>query len=222
MSAPFPIEGAAAGPGKRIIRPPHPIDVASRQPRAPWNAVGVSNPLQNGGHRRPVTDLGATLRQAREAAGLSLAGMAERTGYSRSYLGNAETGLRNVTPGLIRAYERVLGEDLKRRTLLVGAVSTFVLPDVAVDIARDVSVERSRLLATVQTSHEVDIMPKGDPLDDILTTYEQPFEMTGTGEIVDGKVHIHAVMGGEDGTVAGHLHWAKVQDWFARAYVIPA
>jgi len=103
-----------------------------------------------------VTDLGATLRQAREAAGLSLAGMAERTGYSRSYLGNAETGLRNVTPGLIRAYERVLGEDLKRRTLLVSAVSSFVLPDVAVDIARDVSVERNRLLATVQTSHEVD------------------------------------------------------------------
>ncbi len=65
------------------------------------------------------------------------------------------------------------------------------------------------------------VMPKADPLDDILTTYEQPFEMTGTGEIVDGKVHIHTVMGGEDGPVAGHLHWARVQDWFARAYVMP-
>jgi transcriptional regulator with XRE-family HTH domain len=106
-----------------------------------------------------VSELGATLRQAREAAGLSLAGMARRTGYSRSYLGNAETGIREVTPGLIRAYERVLGEDLKRRTLLVSAVSSFVsaaVPDVAVDIARDVAVERNKLLATVQTSHEVD------------------------------------------------------------------
>jgi len=67
----------------------------------------------------------------------------------------------------------------------------------------------------------VSVMPKGDPLDDILTTYQQPFEMTGTGEIRDGKVHIHAVMGGEDGTVAGHLHWAKVDHWFVNAYILP-
>jgi transcriptional regulator with XRE-family HTH domain len=106
-----------------------------------------------------VSDLGATLRHAREAAGLSLAGMARRTGYSRSYLGNAETGIREVTPGLIRAYERALGDDMNRRTLLVGAVSSVVsatMPDVAVDIAKDVSAQRTRLLATVQTSHEVD------------------------------------------------------------------
>jgi predicted DNA-binding protein with PD1-like motif len=64
-------------------------------------------------------------------------------------------------------------------------------------------------------------MPKGYPLDDILTTYEQPFEMTGTGEVTDGKVHIHSVMGGEGATIAGHLHWAKVQDWFVHAYVVP-
>jgi predicted DNA-binding protein with PD1-like motif len=67
----------------------------------------------------------------------------------------------------------------------------------------------------------VSVMPKGDPLDDVLTTYEQPFELTGTGEITDGKVHIHVVMGGEDGVVAGHLHWARVDHWFVRAYVVP-
>ena len=33
--------------------------------------------------------------------------MAKRTGYSRSYLGNVETGERQVTPELIRAYEQV-------------------------------------------------------------------------------------------------------------------
>jgi predicted DNA-binding protein with PD1-like motif len=76
------------------------------------------------------------------------------------------------------------------------------------------------LIGAVQECR-VSVMPKGDPLDDIVTTYGQPFEMTGTGEIVDGKVHIHAVMGGEDGPVAGHLHWAKVQDWFVHAYVMP-
>jgi hypothetical protein len=30
------------------------------------------------------------------------------------------------------------------------------------------------------------------------------------------------VLGGEGMTAAGHLHWAKVQDWFVRAYVMPA
>jgi len=59
-------------------------------------------------------------------------------------------------------------------------------------------------------------MPKGDPFDD-LTTYDQPFEPTGTGEIRDGKIHLHAVLGGDDGTFAGHLHWARVADWFVRA-----
>ena len=106
-----------------------------------------------------MTDLGPTLRRAREAAGLSLSGMARRTGYSRGYLGNAETGIRQVTPGLVRAYQRVLGDDLNRRDLLVGAVSSLVtaaVPDVAVDIAKDVCAERNNLLATVQTSHELD------------------------------------------------------------------
>ncbi len=107
-----------------------------------------------------MSDLGPTLRRAREAAGLSLSGLARRTGYSRSYLGNAETGVRPVTPGLIRAYERVLGDNLNRRELLVGAVSSFLVggaaPDVAVDIAKDVSHESPKLLTRVQTSHDVD------------------------------------------------------------------
>ncbi len=41
--------------------------------------------------------------------------MAKRTGYSRNYIGNVETGVRAVTPDVIREYESVLGEDLKRR-----------------------------------------------------------------------------------------------------------
>lgn len=107
-----------------------------------------------------MENLGHTLREARRAAGQSLSGMARRTGYARSYLGNVETGKRQVTPGVIRAYERVLGDDVKRRDLFFGAFSTVVaaiaVPDVATDIAREVSAERHGLLATVQTSHEVD------------------------------------------------------------------
>lgn len=67
----------------------------------------------------------------------------------------------------------------------------------------------------------VSVMPRQNPLDDILTEYDQPFELTGTGEVIDGKVHIHVVLGGDGIVVAGHLHRARVQDWFVRAYVTP-
>ena len=106
-----------------------------------------------------MSDLGPTLREARERAGLSLSGMACRTGYSRSYLGNVETGVRQPTPAVIRAYERALGEDVYRRSVLVGMASAVVgaaVPDVAVDVVRDIASERSRLLSTVQTSHQID------------------------------------------------------------------
>lgn len=68
----------------------------------------------------------------------------------------------------------------------------------------------------------VSTMPAEDATKDILTEYAVPAEMSGTGEIVDGKVHVHAVMAVEgDRTVSGHLHQASVGTWFARAYVLP-
>jgi predicted DNA-binding protein with PD1-like motif len=67
----------------------------------------------------------------------------------------------------------------------------------------------------------VSVMAKDNALDDHLRTYDQPFELTGTGEVVDGQVHVHVVLGGEDVTVAGHLHRATVRDFFVRAYVTP-
>jgi predicted DNA-binding protein with PD1-like motif len=55
----------------------------------------------------------------------------------------------------------------------------------------------------------------------VITDYAVPAEMTGTGEITDGTVHIHAVMALEgDRAIAGHLHRAQVGTWFARAYVL--
>lgn len=104
-----------------------------------------------------MSDLGQTLRAAREAAGLSLSGMARRTGYSDGYLGNVETGVRNTTPRVIRAYERVLGMD--RRSLLTGvaaSVATATVPDAAVEIFRDIAAERTDLLSTAQTTHSTD------------------------------------------------------------------
>lgn len=66
-------------------------------------------------------------------------------------------------------------------------------------------------------------MPPDDPSRDVLTTYRQPAELSGTGEFVGGQVHIHATMA-VNGNVglSGHLHQADVGAWFVRAYVMPA
>jgi len=104
-------------------------------------------------------DLGRTLREAREQAGLSLASMAKRTGYSRGYIGNVETGVRAVTPDVIKKYESVLGEDLKRRQLLLGTVSALAAgaaPDTAASIANDINGGRTGMLTGIQTTHATD------------------------------------------------------------------
>ena len=65
-------------------------------------------------------------------------------------------------------------------------------------------------------------MPAGDATKDILTDYNQPAEMSGTGEIVGGQIHIHATMAVEgDRALSGHLHRAQIGTWFARAYLVP-
>jgi uncharacterized protein len=65
-------------------------------------------------------------------------------------------------------------------------------------------------------------MPADDATKDILTDYGLPAEMSGTGEIIDGTIHVHAVMAVEgDRAISGHLHQASIGTWFARAYVLP-
>ena len=72
-------------------------------------------------------------------------------------------------------------------------------------------------------SFTVSTMPAADATKDVMTSYPLPAEMTATGEIVEGKPHIHAVMAIEgDRAIAGHLHTAQIGTWFARAYVIVA
>ncbi len=64
-------------------------------------------------------------------------------------------------------------------------------------------------------------MPKDDAAADIATEYRQPMEMSGTGEIIDGKPHIHCVLSTEgNSALAGHLQWATVDNWFVHIYVI--
>ncbi len=65
-------------------------------------------------------------------------------------------------------------------------------------------------------------MPADDASKDILTEYAQPFELSGTGEIKDGKAHLHVVLGREgDAALSGHLHWARVATFFVNAYILP-
>jgi Predicted DNA-binding protein with PD1-like DNA-binding motif len=65
-------------------------------------------------------------------------------------------------------------------------------------------------------------MPIYDARSDIITEYTQPFELSGTGEITAGRVHVHVVLGREgDVALAGHLHRASVETFFVHAYVLP-
>jgi predicted DNA-binding protein with PD1-like motif len=68
----------------------------------------------------------------------------------------------------------------------------------------------------------ISTMRTRDAKPDIVTEYQQQFELSGTGEITDGRVHIHACLGGErDVALVGHLHWARVETFFVHAYVLP-
>jgi predicted DNA-binding protein with PD1-like motif len=61
-----------------------------------------------------------------------------------------------------------------------------------------------------------------DASSDIIIEYPQPLELSGNGEVIDGKVHLHVVCGAEGNqTVSGHLHWANVKNFSVNAYVIP-
>ncbi|MFZ0903179.1 MAG: DUF296 domain-containing protein [Mycobacterium sp.] len=72
-------------------------------------------------------------------------------------------------------------------------------------------------------SFTVSTNPADDPTAHTIASYPLPAEMTATGEIVDGKPHIHAVMAVQgDRAIGGHLHQAHLGTSFARAYVIPS
>jgi predicted DNA-binding protein with PD1-like motif len=90
--------------------------------------------------------------------------------------------------------------------------------------AADIGVRDAAIVTLIGAvdAFTVSTMPKADAESDVVTDYDDPAEMTATGEIVDGKVHIHAVMAVEgDRAIAGHLHRATVGTWFVHAYVIP-
>ena len=71
-------------------------------------------------------------------------------------------------------------------------------------------------------SFRISTMPAADATKDIITDYDLPAEMSGTGDVVEGKVHIHATMAVEGNrAISGHLHRAQIGTWFARVYLLP-
>ncbi|NJC72412.1 helix-turn-helix transcriptional regulator [Planosporangium thailandense] len=83
-----------------------------------------------------MTRTGAQLRIARNAAGVSLRAMAARTNFSKGHLSNVEAGRRSVTPDVVLAYERALGDAVDRRGLLTGMAATVVASTAVADLIR--------------------------------------------------------------------------------------
>ncbi|MGW4325362.1 helix-turn-helix domain-containing protein [Nocardia sp. NPDC004573] len=107
-------------------------------------------------------DIGERLRAARQAAGLSLAELAARIPFSRSYLGHVETGTRVASADVVAAYLRACGEmtcdpvtlvsmlgraDVDRRSFLRTSVYSAALSATALvsqsDMARLIRVDDS-------------------------------------------------------------------------------
>jgi uncharacterized protein len=90
--------------------------------------------------------------------------------------------------------------------------------------AKELGIENGAVVSLIGAVESASIsnMPKHDATQDIVNDYEQPMELSGTGEITDGSVHLHVVLGTEgDGALAGHLHRAVVETFFVRAYIQP-
>lgn len=82
-----------------------------------------------------MSSLGA-LREAREAAGISLSAMAARTHFTKGHLSNVEKGRRKATPEVVLAYEQVLGDSVDRRGLLTGVAAGIVVPTAVSELIR--------------------------------------------------------------------------------------
>ena len=60
--------------------------------------------------------------------------MSARTNFSKSHLGNVETGRRAVTADVVLAYERELSEEMERRGVITGLAATVLAPIAAAEL----------------------------------------------------------------------------------------
>lgn len=106
--------------------------------------------------------IGETLREARNAAGISLCVMATRTHYSKPYLSMVETGKRPATTDVVKAYERVLGigqlgDEVNRRDFFKVASLVAGNAKMAGELAASIAGNDPGPFATVQTTHGTDL-----------------------------------------------------------------
>jgi uncharacterized protein len=82
--------------------------------------------------------------------------------------------------------------------------------------------EGSMTLIGAVDSCRISTTSKNDAKKDILAEYHESLELSGIGEITDGKPHIHVTLGREGNeAIFGHLHWGKVEEWFVNVYITP-
>jgi transcriptional regulator with XRE-family HTH domain len=108
---------------------------------------------------RSASDLGVVLREARQEAGISLGRMARLTAYSKSYLGNIETGRRPVTVDIIAVYERELGpigDDMLRRRDITHPRTLKADKPTLTQLARSIDSGDPSALANTPTSRSID------------------------------------------------------------------
>lgn len=106
--------------------------------------------------------IGKALREARNAAGISLSVMAIRTHYSEPYLSMVETGKRRATADVVKAYERVLGigqlgDDVNRRDSFKVAGLVAANIKIAAELAASIAGNDPGPIAAVQTTHGTDL-----------------------------------------------------------------
>ncbi len=106
--------------------------------------------------------VGEALREARNAAGISLCVMATRTHYSKPYLSMVETGKRAATKDVIKAYERALGigqlgDNVNRRGFFKVAGLVAGNAKMAAELAASIAGNDPGALAAVQTTHGTDL-----------------------------------------------------------------
>ncbi|MFJ9370526.1 helix-turn-helix domain-containing protein [Nocardia sp. NPDC101769] len=100
---------------------------------------------------------GEMLRSAREEAGVSLREMAARIPRDQGYLSRIERDLRPVPQRIVDEYEKELGVDISRRTLLGGLAAGAVVPSVVTDAVRRMFEEETTPLAVDAWAERMEI-----------------------------------------------------------------
>jgi transcriptional regulator with XRE-family HTH domain len=176
-----------------------------------------------------ATALNAALPEATMTRSLISRYESEKRLPTSVHLIDALSRVLDVPIDVVQAETRL--SRVERRTFLSLAALTAAHGKLAGEIYSSIAGHDSGPLATVQTTHGTDLVigslvkppavRKLSVWKDIITTYDLPAEMNGTGEIVDGTPHLHVNMAVEgDRAVSGHLHRAQIGTWFARVYVM--